>query len=217
MKTTKIKLIAIIIFASMSNINAQTTGTFKDSRDGKTYKTVKIGEQIWMAENLNYKSNGGSWAYESRIYNTGIYGYLYNWKTANNVCPEGYHLPSNKEWEQLAEYISQEKGPYKKEDNKWATVGRILKSEKGWKGNQSKYSLPGNYNIDNYYKFSALPGGSGNSDGGYFNAGFTGSWWSSTSADDSTAKYRYLDFGNDDLLIYSGDKDMRLSVRCIKD
>jgi len=217
MKTKSILTTAIILIASMSIINAQTNGTFTDSRDGKTYKTVKIGEQVWMAENLNHKTNGGCWAFENRIYYTGVYGYLYDWKTATNVCPEDYHLPSDKEWEQLAEYISNEKGPYLKEDNQWKTVGRLLKADKGWKGNQSNHSLPGNYKLANFYNFSALPGGSGNSNGEFYNTGYTGSWWSSTPADDSKAKYRYLDFRNDDLFVYPGVKDMRLSIRCIKD
>ncbi len=101
MKTLKIKLIAIILFASMSNINAQTTNTFKDSRDGKTYKTVKIGEQVWMAENLAFKANSGCWAYNDSLSYVDRYGYLYSWETSKNVCPSGYHLPTKVEFETL--------------------------------------------------------------------------------------------------------------------
>ena len=75
------------------------TGSFTDPRDGKIYKTVKIGDQWIMAENLAYKPDTGNyWAYENNESNIAIYGYLYDWETAMNIAPEGWHLPSLDEW-----------------------------------------------------------------------------------------------------------------------
>ena len=81
------------------NNSKPETGSFTDPRDGKTYKTVKIGDQWIMAENLAYKPDSGRfWAYENNNSNLVIYGYLYDWETAMNIAPEGWHLPSRKEW-----------------------------------------------------------------------------------------------------------------------
>ena len=72
-----------------------------DHRDGKTYKTVRIGNQVWMTENLAYYAGSGCWAYSSDTSNVTKYGYLYNWQTAKNVCPNGWHLPTKAEFETL--------------------------------------------------------------------------------------------------------------------
>jgi uncharacterized protein (TIGR02145 family) len=83
------------------------SGTFTDFRDNKTYKLVKIGTQTWMAENLNFYSNGGSWA------NSEKYGRLYNWKTATTACPSGWHLPSREEFQTLIDYVGGKDNAYK--------------------------------------------------------------------------------------------------------
>jgi len=85
-------------------------GEFTDPRDGKIYKTVKIGNQIWMAENLAYKTQKGSWADNNDENNVKMYGYQYNWEAAHNACPPGWHLPSRAEWETLIGNLGSEPG-----------------------------------------------------------------------------------------------------------
>ena len=82
-----------------NNNSIPETNSFTDPRDGKIYKTVKVGDQWIMAENLAYKPDKGNyWAYENDTNNAVIYGYLYDWETAMNITPDGWHLPSRKEW-----------------------------------------------------------------------------------------------------------------------
>ncbi|OQY03472.1 MAG: hypothetical protein B6I20_04965 [Bacteroidetes bacterium 4572_117] len=88
---------------------AEAPLTFTDDRDGKTYKVVKIGDQFWLAENFAYKPqhvkyggfDGNFWAYDDKDANIEKYGCLYDWATAQNIAPDGWHLPSKEEFETL--------------------------------------------------------------------------------------------------------------------
>ncbi len=185
--------------------------TFIDQRDGKTYKIVEIGDQVWMAENLAYKANSGCWAYDDNNSNVAKYGYLYNFETAQNVCPSGYHLPSDNEWEELAEYINSAYGTFTKSDDKWQDMGKLLKATSGW----AYYKGKSGNGTDNY-GFSALPGGPRNNNGSFGYIGGYGYWWSSTTLSSSKAWCRSLycfsaSFDRSDRLQGSG-----FSVRCVQ-
>jgi len=168
--------------------------TFTDSRDGKTYKFVKINNQTWMAENLNFEF-GNSKCYDNEAENCEKYGRLYSWKDANAVCPPGWHLPSDEEWNELVAFVGEEE------------AGKKLKSKNGWdeEGNGT-----------DEYDFSALPGGLGWSRG-FNNAGNLGYWWSASDVNRLDAWSRNINYSHDVLFRYLNDKIYMYSVRCIKD
>lgn len=94
-------------------------GTFTDTRDGAVYAFTGFGSQVWMAENLRYKTGAGSWYWENDPANAAPQGVYYLWDTAmggatssdaspsgvRGVCPQGWHLPSQAEWQQLSDYL----------------------------------------------------------------------------------------------------------------
>lgn len=170
-------------------------GSFSDSRDGKTYKTVEIGEQTWMAQNLNYRT-GDSWCYDDNADNCQKYGRLYDWKTAMNACPAGWHLPSRIDFEKLQSAVGGQ-----------GVAGKKLKSRNDWfkEGNGSD-SLG----------FSALPAGD-RYDGLFVNVSRNAFFWSSTEFDGNRAFRLSLDNLSEFSFLLGGKKNYGFSVRCLKD
>jgi len=200
--------------SSVGNVS----GTFTDSRNNSTYKWVKIGNQIWMARNLDYNASGSK-CYDNKAQNCDKYGRLYTWATAmalpatcnsstcsgrintnhQGICPSGWHIPSDNEWDELKYYVGS------------TMVGWHLKATSGW----GDYDYGGG----DTFGFSALPGGSGiSADNKYYKAGEGGHWWNHSEADSKNAHSRALGYNTD--RFYSNDvedKTLPFSIRCVKD
>ena len=193
LKMKKLSFLAIIMVfvITLGKVNAQTNDTYKDVRDGKTYKTVKIGDQVWFAENLAYNAESGCWAYNDKVYNENAFGFLYNQKTAINVCPDGWRLPSKEDFETLLNnFGGAENWNYK---NYIALVS------------------------DEASGFSAYFGGLLDASGNYDGIGRSGYFLSSSQDDLENIWYLNVNshFESAGMDIYK--KNMGFSVRCIKD
>jgi len=192
------------------SVTPPSSNTFIDVRDNKTYKKVKIGNQTWMAENLNYDIPGvaSDICYNNDPAYCDTYGRLYSWTTAmgnvsassenpsgvQGVCPTGWHLPSDAEWGALANYVG-------------TFVGQRLRSSTGW----NTSTVVGT----DEFGFAALPGGWlwGSSSG---DVGDRGCWWT-TTANGATYAYRYyMDYGSNELRRDWFDLDISFSVRCVQ-
>jgi len=211
-------------------------GDYTDSRDGKVYKTIKIGNQIWMAENLAYLPevhpvNGGDnlgkipgyYVYDysgtnvqaaKATENYKTFGVLYNWAAAQNACPDGWHIPSREEWEELANFIASNTHEYRKISNKsWATIGRHLKSSKDW------IAVSGYTHGDALDSFglSLQPGGLRENNGRFSFQERKGFWWSSSSRGNTTMWGKELSLYDDYFIENKEWLSCGISVRCIKD
>ena len=169
-------------------------GSLKD-KDGNVYKTVKIGKQVWMAENLKLETSD-SWCYANKESNCKKYGRLYSWGAAKKACPAGWHLPSKSEFETLIEAVGGR-----------SKAGKMLKFTNGWKSS--------GYGTDDY-SFSALPAGFRSTDGIFRDEGNSAYFWSSTELTFS-ANRLYLGYNFDSADLSSIFKDHGYSVRCVKD
>jgi uncharacterized protein (TIGR02145 family) len=180
---------------------------FCDSRgNGKVYKMVKIGTQTWMAENLNYEVS------DSKCYNNdetscATYDRLYKGGNAvvDNICPSGWHLPSDIEWGTLMLYIN----PSCSITGNCTGAGKLLKATSGWSNNG---------NGTDAYGFAALPNGEFNHDrAGFLNIGTSSVWWSSTRPDNVDRYYRSINYNSDNAPRGTRYWQFFFAVRCLKD
>lgn len=190
--------------------------------DGNIYKTVKIGNQWWMAENLkttrcndgtsipfvtdntawsNLTTPGYCWYSNDQVTYGNIYGALYNWYTVQtgNLCPDGWHVPADAEWTNLTEYLG----------------GDSIAGGKIKETGITHWANP-NTGATNETGFSALPGGSRSDYGfGFINTNVL--WWSATEYDTNLAWYRFMYHYTTSVYKYYRSKKLGFSVRCIKD
>jgi len=234
--TTK-SFVATIFCMCLTSLQAQT---MKDI-DGNVYKTVKIGTQTWMAENLNVtKYNDGTaiplvtdsatwvnlttpgmcWYNNDKAkYTANKYGAFYNWFTVKSgkISPKGWHVPTDADWNILIDYLKANGYSCDAATHGNKLSKSIASATNDWTVSK-KEGAPGNdVSKNNKSGFSALPVGSRSSYGVFHILGDGSAWWSSTEDEESKAWNRDLGYNNIDLNTYPGDKKIGLSIRLIKD
>ncbi len=215
----KLKLFCInfLLLIMIPFTYSQNDSKYVQDIDGNKYKTIVIGNQTWMADNLKVTKyrNGQPIPHidDSTVWNTwnsGAYSYykhdvkhgvLYNWMAVNDVrrvCPLGWHVPSNKEWDTLSKNLGGNE-----------VAGGKLKSKLHWE--------EPNVGATNESDFHALPKGCYGINGSFNGIGKNAYWWTSTENGELSAWGREVGFNEATLYIGHGDKRDGLSIRCIKD
>lgn len=219
----KLLLTLVVLLLIIMSLSAQVT-----DKDGNNYRTVKIGTQEWMAENLNVSHfrNGDTiieaktneewkkageegkpvWCYYEYDPNIGTrYGKLYNWYAVTDprgLSPKGWHLPTDTDWKKLTDFLGGEE-----------IAGGKMKST------GTTYWRSPNNDATNSSGFTGLPGGTCSPSGVFGPIGddAMGNWWSSTEDGVLYAWSRYLSYSHGAIIRYHGNKKNGLYVRCIKD
>jgi uncharacterized protein (TIGR02145 family) len=224
MKALLIFLLLTLIGCSNDPFENSDHGTFTDSRDNNDYKWVRIGEQVWMAENLAYlpavnsSENSSETSPNYYVYgydgndvenakasdNFSIYGVLYNWAAAKTVCPSGWRLPSQAGWTIMTDFLGESVGGKMKETgtDHWYSPNLGATNTSGFK------ALPGGFRGSELQLYSYV---------GYFtDMTYTASFWSSSEYDSLRAERKLLDYNSDGTYWIDAPKRYGFSVRCLK-
>jgi len=215
-----------------------------DQRDGERYKTVKIGEQHWFAENLKIskeslgelllKETKEEWriageeevpayaAYNNDDSNRDVYGYLYNWHAVESLdlCPEGWTVPTDEDWHKLEVYLAdtgKDCRPQRSGSLECDFAGIKMKTEDSLEGdtwNSEEFNCQRNSRHE-CSGFNALPGGSRYTSGSFFRLGSQSYFWSSSYEDDK-AFYRNLRENSSGVLRNESSFGLGMSVRCVE-
>lgn len=215
----------IVIFISCnrkSNTDKFTTGETVTDIDGNIYRTVQIGTQVWMAENLKVTkfkngdpivkiiddskweqiSEAGFCFYDNNKQLAKSYGNLYNWHVINDargICPEGWHVPTKDDWQKLSDYLG----------------GNEYSGDKMKETGIKFWNAP-NKEATNESGFTALPGGGRDEFGKFIIDRYGAHWWSSSEDGTVDAVVRSIYYGYASLMEDSYHKNSGFSIRCLK-
>lgn len=213
--------LSVVLWATLAFLLSACSDSFTDARDGQSYDVVKIGNLTWMAENLNYATEGSACP-DGDSRNCKRLGRLYTWAEAKTICPEGWRLPTKADFEALV--IAASGNVAQSHDGESGVVsnkvGATLKSRDGWfkKGNGTDEfgfnALPAGY------RSAVLKADDGAVTGGKFDGigGYAYFWSATQDAEkpESNAFYLFLSFSSDAASLNSFAKEDYRSVRCVR-
>ena len=195
-KQTFVIMLFVMLTVTAAFAQKPETNTMKDTRDGQRYEIAKIGNQWWMAENLNFDAGDGSWCYDDDPELCGKYGRLYDWETAKSACPSGWHLPSDREWQELEEVLG---------------IPDQLLDQMGWRNFITDLLY-----VEDHGMKIVMSGYRPHGDGAYDDGNDDAYFWTSTEKDSSDAWKRFLDDQRKQVGRGYDDKREGFSVRCVK-
>lgn len=219
----KFWICSFVIMGAFITLTSSCESTVTDI-DGNVYKTVKIGRQLWMAENLKVTkySNGDligtttpasldisgdslpkyQWAYAGNDGNVAAYGRLYTWYAVTdtrNICPTGWHVITDAEWTTLSNYFGGED----------IAAGKLKETgTNNWIGPNAE--------AINSSGFTAIPGGGRGNNGAFGGIGYYGAWWSSNESNTGAAAYWNMYYNTNSVKRTKFHKNSGFSVRCVK-
>jgi uncharacterized protein (TIGR02145 family) len=189
-------LFSLILLFVLPTYAVKPSNSYKDPRDKQKYRTIKVGSRLWLADNLNYKMDG-SFCYKDDESQCMAYGRLYTWDAAVNACPQGFHLPTDDDFQSL-----------------WQAAGAdfnaayLLKAAYGWSGET---------NGSDTLKFSAMPAGNRFDDETYGNLSKFAFFWSSeASKEKQNARVWYMTSKSMAFSFMNKPKIFGFSVRCVQ-
>ena len=191
-------MISIVMLLFCNFLIAQEKGTIKDPRDGRNYQWMKIGKKTWLAENVKYIANPGSWVYNNDTANVSLHGRLYTWNAAMNACPKGWGIPTDDDWALLIGTL----GGMDAAGGKLQDMDTIY-----WKAHK---------NIQESAKtISTLLGGVRHADSTFSGVSLWGGLWSATVINNMASDYLIV-HGSKSIGKSSNAKGSALGVRCVK-
>jgi len=215
MRDFALLILGLIVLTSIfyGQTTEQASGAFTDPRDGEVYQWVRIGNQVWLAENLRFRTGSGSWCWENKEENCRTRGRLYLWAAAMQAAPPGWHLPSDEEWKELEKTLGLTDEQADQEGfrvDKDSLLAGKIKRKGAWPNTYEGKPLL----ITNETGFSAVITGF-YAKNEFTHEGYT-VWWTRTD-DKETAWLRAIGFFDNTISRLKNPKKFAFAARCIKD
>ena len=203
-----------LMTGSLQGLPYRSQKVFTDMRDGRSYRWEHIGNLDWFAENLAWE--GAGYAFAGSPVMNHVFGRHYTWTeaTGGKICPEGWRLPTNSDWEDLGKAVCGKAVAF---DTEWSEVADKLTPDAYFNGERLwPFSVNNTHKAE--VKFNPLPCGyMQTSDGAFYGLTTYGMWWSATPFNGSQGYYRYIYWDSADFKPgYTDKQTIGLNVRCVR-
>ena len=213
-RKTVVTVDTTLMTGSLQGLPYDSQKVFTDPRDGRSYRWEHIGSLDWFAENLAWEGAGSVYA-SSPVLNH-LFGRHYTWAeaTGGDICPAGWRLPDNADWEDLGAALCGEAVAF---DSNWTGAASAVTPDAYFNGERFwPFSVNNTHSVR--FNFNPLPCGyMQTNDGGFYGRDTYGMWWSASAYDADNAFYRYIYWDSADFKPgYTSKEHIALNVRCVR-